>query len=64
MKLHLSHQQAMTLIFSNSLLHHLHEPMVLWNAIKNAKGCPAIFVMDLMRPESEDEVAALAREVC
>ena len=48
------------LIFSNSLLHHLHEPMLLWNAIKNAKGCPAIFIMDLMRPESEVEVAALA----
>ena len=50
------------LIFSNSLLHHLDDPMVLWNTIKNAKGSPAIFVMDLMRPESEDQVDALTKK--
>lgn len=44
------------LIFSNSLLHHLHDPMVLWNTIKSAKGSPSVFVMDLMRPESNDKV--------
>lgn len=48
-----------TLIFSNSLLHHLHEPMLLWNAIKNAKGNPAVFIMDLMRPETDGEVDTL-----
>lgn len=47
------------LIFSNSLLHHLHEPMLLWNAIKNAKDNPAVFIMDLMRPETDDEVDTL-----
>jgi trans-aconitate methyltransferase len=47
------------LIFSNSLLHHLHEPMLLWNTIKNAKGNPAVFIMDLMRPETDDEVDTL-----
>jgi len=48
------------LIFSNSLLHHLHDPMLLWNAIKNAKGKPSVFIMDLMRPENDDMVDTLA----
>ncbi len=51
--------QNYDLIFSNSLLHHLHDPMVLWNAIKNAKGKPSIFVMDLMRPKNDDMVDTL-----
>lgn len=46
-------------IFSNSLLHHLHDPMVLWNAINSAKGVPSVFIMDLMRPESEEKVDRL-----
>ena len=42
------------LIVSNSLLHHLHEPRVLWEAIKavGAPGAP-VLVMDLCRPESD-----------
>ena len=47
------------LIFSNSLLHHLHDPLVLWNVIKSAQGRPSIFIMDLMRPESEEKVDML-----
>ncbi|MBL1142538.1 MAG: class I SAM-dependent methyltransferase [Proteobacteria bacterium] len=50
------------LIFSNSLLHHLHDPMVLWNAIKSAKGDPSVFIMDLMRPGSDAEVDALTNK--
>ncbi len=50
------------LVFSNSLLHHLHEPMLLWNCIKNAKGNPAVFIMDLMRPDNDDEVARMVDE--
>ena len=50
------------LVFSNSLLHHLHEPMLLWNCIKNAKGNPAVFIMDLMRPDNDDEVARMVNE--
>lgn len=46
------------LIFSNSLLHHLHDPMVLWQAIHRwAKPGTGIFVMDLMRPPSADIAA-------
>jgi len=48
--------QTYDLIFSNSLLHHLHEPKIMWNAIKNAKGNPAVFVMDLMRPVNDNQV--------
>lgn len=47
------------LIFSNSLLHHLHAPQTLWNALRRAKGEPVIFVMDLMRPDNEARVDTL-----
>jgi len=50
------------LIFSNSLLHHLHDPMLLWNAVKVAKGSPSIFIMDLMRPETVGQVDNLVNE--
>jgi SAM-dependent methyltransferase len=41
------------LVFSNSLLHHLRDPLVLWQCVGRwlAPG-GAVFVMDLMRPES------------
>jgi trans-aconitate methyltransferase len=54
--------QQYDLIFSNSLLHHLHDPMLLWNAIKNAKGSPSIFIMDLMRPDNDHQLDALVHE--
>ncbi|GJM05047.1 MAG: hypothetical protein DHS20C09_10380 [marine bacterium B5-7] len=54
--------QRYDLIFSNSLLHHLHDPKVLWNAIKNAKGKPVIFIMDLMRPDNDDQVNNMVNE--
>ena len=44
-------------IFSNSLLHHLHNPQVLWEAIKRiAKNNARIFVSDLYRPKSKQQV--------
>ncbi|WP_018860949.1 MULTISPECIES: trans-aconitate 2-methyltransferase [unclassified Thioalkalivibrio] len=50
-------------IISNSLLHHLHDPTVLWQAIRRdgASGA-AVFVMDLRRPNSETAVKALVAE--
>ncbi len=40
-------------VVSNSLLHHLHDPNVLWNAIREvAAPGAAILVMDLYRPPS------------
>jgi len=50
-------------VISNSLLHHLHDPRVLWNAIREA-GAPgaAVLVMDLARPESPAAAQAIVRE--
>jgi trans-aconitate methyltransferase len=47
---------------SNSLLHHLHEPAVLWSSLRQALPAgAAIFVMDLMRPAGAQEAAALVQ---
>lgn len=41
-------------IMSHSLLHHLHQPEVLWNTIKQAAAKNTyVFVADLRRPQSE-----------
>lgn len=41
-------------IFSNSLLHHLIDPAVLWQSIHRwAERGAGIFVMDLMRPDNK-----------
>ncbi len=43
-------------IISNSLLHHLHEPDVLWESIQQSGSSGSrVFIMDLMRPESEKD---------
>ncbi len=51
---------AYDLVVSNSLLHHLHDPQVLWGAIRLA-GRPGalVQVVDLMRPASPGWVEAL-----
>ena len=47
-------------IISNSLLHHLHDPAVLWTTLRQV-GRPgaAVLVMDLLRPDSPARLAAL-----
>lgn len=47
-------------VVSNSLLHHLHDPSVLWSTVRRA-GAPGarVFVADLTRPGDE----AAAREL-
>ena len=41
------------IIISNSLLHHLHTPSVLWESIKRfGKLGSQIFIMDLLRPDT------------
>lgn len=48
------------LVFSNSLLHHLEEPKVLWRSMRQAALAGAgLFAMDLLRPDSPAEVTAL-----
>ncbi len=51
------HYQA---IISNSLLHHLHQPEVLWQSIRElAVPGTVVLVMDLMRPSSASQAQAL-----
>ncbi len=58
-------------VISNSLLHHLQDPQVLWQTIKQfARPEAPVFIMDLMRPTNEAQAqewvatyAATAAEV-
>jgi ubiquinone/menaquinone biosynthesis C-methylase UbiE len=50
-------------VISNSLLHHLADPMVLWASVKRwGKSGAPIFIMDLLRPESEEQLNELVRQ--
>lgn len=47
-------------IVSNSLLHHLPEPAVLWQTIQHySQAGTQVFIMDLLRPENRDEAKSL-----
>jgi len=50
-------------VISNSLLHHLADPMVLWVSVKHwgKPGAP-VFIMDLLRPEDEERLNELVQE--
>jgi len=56
-------QQHYPILISNSLLHHLHEPAVLWNSLKRfgAHGA-AVFIMDLSRPASRRAARRLVEQ--
>ncbi|OOG23358.1 SAM-dependent methyltransferase [Thioalkalivibrio denitrificans] len=50
-------------VISNSLLHHLHDPAVLWNAVDQyTEPGGFVFVMDLMRPDSRETAEALVAQ--
>ncbi|MBS4096455.1 MAG: class I SAM-dependent methyltransferase [Sulfuricella sp.] len=52
--------QAWDAVVSNSLLHHLNDPSVLWDTVAQvAKPGAPLAVMDLLRPASLDEAAEL-----
>lgn len=53
-------KNAWDAVISNSLLHHLPDPQVLWKSISEL-GAPgaAVQVMDLMRPESHEDAQRL-----
>ena len=56
-------QKSYQAIISNSLLHHLREPRVLWQTIKrHARQGTSVLVMDLMRPRSESAAKDLVDE--
>ena len=47
-------------VLSNSLLHHLHDPQVLWSAVREAAAPgAAVYVTDLRRPADEAELRRL-----
>lgn len=47
-------------VISNSLLHHLADPQVLWDAVARcARPGAAVHVMDLLRPDDEPTLDAL-----
>lgn len=47
-------------VVSNSLLHHLRDPAVLWDTLRHCAhpGAP-VFIMDLMRPDDESRAREL-----
>ncbi|HYE35089.1 class I SAM-dependent methyltransferase [Methylocaldum sp.] len=47
-------------VISNSLLHHLADPMALWTAVKRwgKPGAP-VFIMDLLRPADDERLEDL-----
>jgi SAM-dependent methyltransferase len=58
-------RRAYDLVFSNSLLHHLGDPAVLWQSVRSGAPLGAgVFVMDLMRPASRDAAARLVNIYC
>jgi ubiquinone/menaquinone biosynthesis C-methylase UbiE len=50
-------------VISNSLLHHLADPMTLWQTVQEyAAPSAPVFIMDLMRPASTLQAQALVDE--
>ncbi len=55
--------ESFNTIISNSLLHHLGDPAVMWQMVKDYTGVGSrIFIMDLIRPESEAEAGAMVEK--
>lgn len=53
------------MIVSNSLLHHLPDPMILWREVRRwSRPGTGIFVMDLLRPDDRHRARELVREYC
>jgi len=56
-------RESYDFIFSNSLLHHLSDPLDLWRSLQalSHPQTPA-FVMDLMRPDNRDMAASMVEQ--
>ena len=56
-------QHAFDTLISNSLLHHLADPQVLWRAVGDcAEPGAAVFIMDLRRPDTREQAGRLVEE--
>src|SRR5262245_39069122 len=54
---------AYDVILSSSFLHHLHDPQVLWQAVRQyAKRGTIVFITDLRRPTSHQQARAMVRK--
>lgn len=50
-------------VISNSLLHHMRDPIVLWDTVKQfGKSGAPVFIMDLLRPTDRQQAQALVDE--
>lgn len=50
-------------VTSNSILHHLHDPQVLWRVVRKAARPGAhVFIMDLLRPETAEQARHLIEQ--
>ena len=53
-------QKRYDVILSNSFLHHLADPMVLWNELlEYGDSNTAILVIDLIRPDTEEKLSSI-----
>ena len=51
------------LVLSSSLLHHLHDPAVLWKTVRQYTGPGSmIFILDLRRPDSPEAARRLVEQ--
>ena len=56
-------QHVFDTVISNSLLHHLADPQVLWRAVADcAEPGAAVFIMDLRRPDTRARAGRLVQE--
>lgn len=55
----LSLTEPVQVVVSNSLLHHLPNPLRFWYAIKTLAPGAAVLVMDLLRPDSPEAAHAI-----
>jgi len=56
-------QHVFDTVISNSLLHHLADPQVLWRTVVDcAEPGAAVFIMDLRRPDTRAQAGRLAQE--
>jgi len=56
-------QAHYSVIVSNSFLHHLHHPEILWNTIKQYSSAKTkLLIVDLFRPSSKQDALALVNK--
>ena len=57
------HRHGYAMVASNSLLHHLHDPRVLWDVTRRMAAPGArVFIADLRRPDDETTARAMVRQ--